>query len=87
MSEEVTYDNASGAEVIRGERNGSPQDGHDLPGDPELGCHSGSEMETAARMAGQSEILDRYAKDYPQGPQTSRRACARHSAVCLWDCG
>ncbi|RBI70862.1 chlorophyllide a reductase subunit Y [Roseovarius sp. TE539] len=68
MTEEVTYDNASGAEVIRGERNASPQDGHELPGDPELGCHSGSEMETAARMAGQSEILDRYAKDYPQGP-------------------
>jgi len=25
-------------------------------------------MEKAARMAGQSEILDQYAKDYPQGP-------------------
>ncbi|MFK7942794.1 MAG: chlorophyllide reductase subunit Y, partial [Paracoccaceae bacterium] len=34
-----------------------------------MGCHAGaSEMEAAARAAGKSEILDQYAKDYPQGP-------------------
>ncbi|QYK43583.1 MAG: chlorophyllide a reductase subunit Y [Paracoccaceae bacterium] len=34
-----------------------------------MGCHAGAaEMAAAARAAGQSEILDRYAKDYPQGP-------------------
>jgi chlorophyllide a reductase subunit Y len=34
-----------------------------------MGCHGGAaEMEKAARMAGKSEILDQYAKDYPQGP-------------------
>ena len=34
-----------------------------------MGCHAGAaEMEAAARAAGQSEILDRYAADYPQGP-------------------
>ncbi len=34
-----------------------------------LGCHAGAaEMEKAARAAGASEILDQYAKDYPQGP-------------------
>ncbi|MCR9126824.1 MAG: chlorophyllide a reductase subunit Y [Rhodobacteraceae bacterium] len=34
-----------------------------------VGCHAGtSEMEQAARMAGQSEILDQYAADYPTGP-------------------
>jgi chlorophyllide a reductase subunit Y len=34
-----------------------------------MGCHAGAaEMEKAARMAGKSEILDQYAKDYPQGP-------------------
>ncbi len=34
-----------------------------------LGCHAGAaEMEAAARAAGQSELLDQYAKDYPQGP-------------------
>jgi 3,8-divinyl chlorophyllide a/chlorophyllide a reductase subunit Y len=33
------------------------------------GCHAGAEtMEAAARAAGNSEILDRYAADYPQGP-------------------
>ncbi|MCA3506299.1 MAG: chlorophyllide a reductase subunit Y [Rhodobacter sp.] len=34
-----------------------------------MGCHAGAdEMEKAARLAGKSEILDRYAADYPQGP-------------------
>lgn len=33
------------------------------------GCHAGaSEMKAAAKKAGKSEILDRYAEDYPQGP-------------------
>ncbi|MEQ7874368.1 chlorophyllide a reductase subunit Y [Sphingomonas sp. ASV193] len=33
------------------------------------GCHGGKEtMREAARAAGKSEILDRYAADYPQGP-------------------
>jgi chlorophyllide a reductase subunit Y len=34
-----------------------------------MGCHAGAgEMERAARAAGKSEILDQYARDYPQGP-------------------
>ncbi len=34
-----------------------------------LGCHAGaSTMEAAARAAGNSELLDQYARDYPQGP-------------------
>ncbi|MEM7423033.1 MAG: chlorophyllide a reductase subunit Y [Pseudomonadota bacterium] len=34
-----------------------------------MGCHGGAgEMERAARAAGKSEILDQYARDYPQGP-------------------
>ena len=32
------------------------------------GCHSGATMEAAARAAGNSELLDQYARDYPQGP-------------------
>lgn len=32
------------------------------------GCHAQDEMAAAARAAGQSELLDRYAADYPQGP-------------------
>jgi len=34
-----------------------------------LGCHAGKDqMKAAARAAGKSEILDRYAADYPAGP-------------------
>ena len=66
MSDEVTYDNAATAEVIKGH----PRDGvSDAPILQDgLGCHSGSEMEKAARLSGNSEILDQFAKDYPQGP-------------------
>jgi chlorophyllide a reductase subunit Y len=65
MSEEVTYDDAATAEVIRGEaRTEAPE----MTGDPGLGCYSGKDMEVAARMAGQSDLLERYARDYPQGP-------------------
>lgn len=39
------------------------------PGDGGSGCHGGAEtMREAAKKAGKSEILDRYEKDYPQGP-------------------
>jgi chlorophyllide a reductase subunit Y len=65
MSDEITYDAAHEAEVIKGTPEASAPD---ATGDPATGCHSGAEMEKAARMAGQSEILDQYAKDYPQGP-------------------
>lgn len=35
----------------------------------ELGCHAGrDELQRAARAAGKSETLERYAADYPQGP-------------------
>ena len=33
-----------------------------------MGCHSGATMAEAARAAGNSELLDQYARDYPQGP-------------------
>jgi 3,8-divinyl chlorophyllide a/chlorophyllide a reductase subunit Y len=34
-----------------------------------VGCHAGKdEMRRAARAAGKSEVLERYAKDYPAGP-------------------
>ena len=65
MSKAVTYDDADTVEV----ETGTAVEGRDAPL-PEggLGCHSGSEMVDAARMAGKSDILDQYAKDYPQGP-------------------
>jgi len=61
----VDYDDSGAVEVIQAEA---------LPADrvtdvPEtLGCHSGNEMAEAAKMAGSSDILKQYAKDYPQGP-------------------
>ena len=61
MSDEVTYDGTADAPVIAGPAaEAAPEEG--------MGCQSGSEMEKAARMAGQSELLDQYAKDYPKGP-------------------
>jgi 3,8-divinyl chlorophyllide a/chlorophyllide a reductase subunit Y len=33
-----------------------------------MGCHSGGTMADAARAAGNSELLDGFARDYPQGP-------------------
>jgi len=73
MTEEVRYDTAADAEVILGEdRDMSAPSfqgmGQTAPVDG-MGCHAGAnEMEKAARMAGKSDILDQYAKDYPQGP-------------------
>ena len=46
-----------------------------MDGDPKhlqadgLGCHAGADqLEAAARAAGKSDVLDQFAKDYPQGP-------------------
>ena len=63
----IAYDDADAVEVIRDEAAvaepalAAPVDG--------MGCHAGaSTMMEAARAAGKSEILDQYARDYPQGP-------------------
>ncbi|MEM8791369.1 MAG: chlorophyllide a reductase subunit Y [Pseudomonadota bacterium] len=43
-----------------------PEDPPDLG---HAGCHAGADqMREAAEKAGKSEVLERYAKDYPQGP-------------------
>ncbi len=69
MSTELRYDTTDQTEVLTGTPNetvvssgkSSPTDG--------MGCHAGAgQMEAAARAAGKSDILDQYAKDYPQGP-------------------
>jgi chlorophyllide a reductase subunit Y len=71
-SREVAYDDAAlrGAVGVRLEppaRPGrEPASAHARDG---LGCHAGKEeLLRAARAAGQSETLDRYAADYPVGP-------------------
>lgn len=33
-----------------------------------VGCHSGEDLKAAAEAAGQSELLAKYARDYPKGP-------------------
>jgi chlorophyllide a reductase subunit Y len=70
MTDEVTYDTAAQADVILGKPDpvSETATGTALPQDG-AGCHAGAAtMEAAARQAGQSEILDRYAADYPKGP-------------------
>ena len=67
MSDEVTYDGAGETPVTTGPA-AEPAEAPQVAATDGLGCHSGAEMEKAARMAGQSDLLDQYAKDYPQGP-------------------
>ncbi|MBB5514078.1 chlorophyllide a reductase subunit Y [Rubricella aquisinus] len=66
MSGETKYDAAGEAEVLTGTAVPAEPSGA-MPTDG-LGCHSGSEMKKAAEMSGQSELLAKYAEDYPQGP-------------------
>ncbi|NBD29069.1 MAG: chlorophyllide a reductase subunit Y [Alphaproteobacteria bacterium] len=68
MTDEVKYDTAHEAAVIKGKPAEDSAPAPESVPDPQMGCHSGAEMDRAARMAGQSDILDRYAEDYPQGP-------------------
>jgi chlorophyllide a reductase subunit Y len=68
-SSEVSYDDTADVEVTLGTAREAPAEGATVAPVDGMGCHAGAgEMEAAARMAGKSEILDQYAKDYPQGP-------------------
>ena len=68
---EVGYDASGNVQVIEGERRV-----YTGPYAPEtLGCHSGSEMEAAARIAGKSDILDQYAN--PDNPRAHEETTAR----------
>ena len=66
MNDEVKYDSSGEVEVIKGYQKSdvseapAVQDG--------LGCHSGSEMEKAAKLSDNNEILKQFEKDYPKGP-------------------
>ena len=65
MSGEITYDGAAETEVIRGEAEGPPAEPQSTTS---AGCHASAEMEAAARVAGQSELMEQFARDYPKGP-------------------
>ncbi|MEM7745449.1 MAG: chlorophyllide a reductase subunit Y [Pseudomonadota bacterium] len=67
MTDELRYDAARELDGQSGEALTGPE-APSLPTDG-AGCHGGAAtMEAAARAAGKSEILDQFAKDYPQGP-------------------
>ena len=66
MSEAVTYDNSDEVDVIKGHPRDDVSDAPIIQDG--LGCHSGSEMEKAARLSGNNMILDQFEKDYPKGP-------------------
>jgi len=71
VSKEVTYDTAADAEVIKGhpaENAGEALPQSDFTADQSLGCHSGNTMAEAAANNQNSEILEKYAEDYPLGP-------------------
>ena len=69
MSLESGYDNAHDAPLTAVKDDVlATTEGFAAPVDG-LGCYSGAtKMEAAARAAGNSELLDQYAADYPQGP-------------------
>ena len=69
MSLESGYDNAHDAPLTAVKDDVlATTEGFVAPVDG-MGCHSGApKMEAAARAAGNSELLDQYAADYPQGP-------------------
>lgn len=64
----------SDIDLKRGEAGGTTTDGDTsaagpAPREGDASCHGGkAEMRAAAAKAGQSEILERYARDYPAGP-------------------
>ena len=65
---EVGYDATGEVALTAAEADALPETGLATPVDG-MGCHAGAgQMEAAARMSGKSDILDQYAKDYPQGP-------------------
>ncbi|GLS88811.1 chlorophyllide reductase 52.5 kDa chain [Cypionkella aquatica] len=66
---EIGYDSAHDAPLTQiAAAEAEPQSQVSAPVDG-MGCHAGAAtMEAAARAAGNSELLDQYAADYPQGP-------------------
>ncbi len=66
---EVSYDESGNVQIIEGEARSEVTDQVRDAVALEGGCTAGAAMMTAAaRAAGKSDILDQYAKDYPQGP-------------------
>ena len=68
-SAEAVYDDTAGVAVETGDAVAETPVAGDAPSAGGGGCHAGAaEMKAAAEKAGQSEVLDQLARDYPQGP-------------------
>ncbi|MEM9145149.1 MAG: chlorophyllide a reductase subunit Y [Pseudomonadota bacterium] len=66
---EARYDDAGEAPLTVAEQASDVSAAEVADGPSAGGCHAGAaEMRRAAEAAGQSELLDRYAADYPKGP-------------------
>ena len=67
MGNEITYDNASSAELISPKQ--SSEGPQAIQGESsDIGCHSNSTQLSALANNKNAEILEKYAKDYPVGP-------------------
>ena len=67
MGNEITYDNASSAELISPKK--LSEEPQVIQGESsDIGCHSNSTQLSALANNKNAEILEKYAKDYPVGP-------------------
>ena len=68
-SGEVVYDDAGRVAAAENAADKSKAEASAPASGTGVGCHAGAaEMKKAAAAAGKSEVLEQYAKDYPQGP-------------------
>jgi 3,8-divinyl chlorophyllide a/chlorophyllide a reductase subunit Y len=68
-SGEVVYDDAGRVAVREATADKTTSEPAVVSKETGVGCHAGAaEMRKAAEAAGKSEVLEQYAKDYPQGP-------------------
>ncbi|MFZ1108192.1 MAG: chlorophyllide a reductase subunit Y [Rhodomicrobium sp.] len=68
-SGEVVYDDAGRVAAAEAKADKANIQPNAASKETAAGCHAGAaEMRKAAEAAGKSEILEQYAKDYPQGP-------------------
>ncbi|MDZ7904453.1 MAG: chlorophyllide a reductase subunit Y [Cypionkella sp.] len=66
---EISYDSAQAAPLTQLAADEQPQQAGAVAPVDGMGCHAGATtMQEAARAAGNSQLLDQYAADYPQGP-------------------
>ena len=79
MGNEITYDNASSAELITPKQ--SSEGPQAIQGEPsDIGCHSNSTQISALANNKNAEILEKYAEDYPVGPHDKPQSCLLYTS-------